>query len=101
MHESTGATKGTRAAGVRGVHGADMPGDPQPDGSIRSHMAPVPTASAKPHPLWGLLFQHSIAIATAEPQPSRHRAEELWDILLGRSVHNARGGLIQVSKGNG
>lgn len=51
MHESTGATKGTRAAGVRGMHGADPPWDPQPDGSIWSHMAPVPATSAKPHAL--------------------------------------------------
>lgn len=57
--------------GVRDVHGAHPPGDPQPNG--RSHMAPLPTASAKPHALCGLLFQHSTAIATAEPQPSRYR----------------------------
>lgn len=59
--------------GVRDMHGADPSGDPQPNGSIWSHTAPMPTASAKPHTLCGLHFQHSIAIATAEPQPSRHR----------------------------
>lgn len=53
--------------GVRDMHGADPSGDPQPDGSIWSHTAPMPTASAKPHTLCGLHFQHSIAIATAEP----------------------------------
>lgn len=53
--------------GVRDMHGADLPGDPQANGRIQSHMAPIPPASAKPHALCGLLFQHSTAIATAEP----------------------------------
>lgn len=58
--------------GVRDVHGADLPGDPQPNGRIQSHVAPMPTASAKPYALCGLLSQHSTATATAGPQP-RHK----------------------------
>lgn len=53
--------------GVRDVHGADLPGDPQLNGRIQSHMAPMPSASAKPHALCGLLFQHFAPITTAEP----------------------------------
>lgn len=45
-------------------------------------LSPMAASGATWHPcllpvpnpmLWGLLFQHSTAIATAEPQPSRHR----------------------------
>lgn len=70
--------------GVRDMRGARPPGDPQPYGSIQSHVAPMPTASAKPHALCGLIssIPQQLQQQSPIPSPAGTGAEELCEILL-------------------
>lgn len=103
MHESTGGTKGTHTA-----YGGDRRAWDRPAWGLSAqwqHQDPRSTHAhcqcQTPTLFGGCFFSIPQQLQQQSPSPADTGAEALREILLGRSVHSASHGFIQVSKGNG